>query len=88
MALRLFHAEAFGSDRHVRLIDGQLVFKRRADQELVAGEWHVVQQSVNGAGAGISTVVTIPPPAETPADRGAGYESRSPRSSRRNRPGL
>ena len=51
----------------VPLLGGRLVFQRGADQELVQGEWHVVQQSVNGAGAGITTVVTIPPPPDADA---------------------
>jgi hypothetical protein len=61
MALRLFHAEAFGSDRSVRLIDDQLVFRRRADQELCAGTWVVTRQAVNGTA--VSTVtIEIPEP--------------------------
>jgi hypothetical protein len=66
MALRAFHAEGFGGDRQVRLIEGSLVFRRSEDQAMVVGEWHIVQQSVNGGGHGITTVVRIDPPDAAP----------------------
>jgi hypothetical protein len=59
-ALRLFHAEAFGSDRSVRLIDGALVFRNPAHQQMVAGEWTICRQSVNDGTAALK--VEIPEP--------------------------
>ena len=55
-APRLFHAEGLGGDRMVRLIDGRLVFRRRADQLLVIAN-----------GTSFSKAATAPAPAPPPS---------------------
>ena len=58
-ALHIFHGQALGFNK-VRRLNGGLVFRDRADQELCAGRWTVCEQAVDDGTDAL--VVEIEPP--------------------------
>jgi hypothetical protein len=62
-ALRLFHGEAMGNDRGIRIKGNQLIFKRPAHQALCAGTWRVTRYCESGR-FGPETIIEIPEPSQ------------------------